>query len=179
MPVRQRVADLNYYLFEGILHPELFDIRRGRTCQREGFRVDLWMIEGGHVVLVGSPRGGVGEVVSPAREVLPWHRLLHTFALAQRTDDAFSCIGAFVYHTSFTREQLAADLFAQEHAALLAAGGEDRLVVDAQPDAPGALAPFTLVDLEVTQKHVAVQAVHAFPDERTFVKMQSLIEVRR
>lgn len=177
-PLSQRVADLNFYLFEGIVHPELFDIRKGRTYQRETFRADVWVIGGGHVVMVGNQRGGVTEVVSPTREVLPWHRLLHTVALGQRAEDTFSCLGAFVYHSSYVRERLPAEVFGGEHAAHLAGGGAGRMLVEFLPAVPGARVPFVLVDVEVTQRHVSVQAVHAFPREHTLVKTQSLIETR-
>jgi len=178
MPLRQRVADLNFYLFEGVVHPELFDIREVCTYERNAFRADVWLVGGGHVVVVGGGPGGVTEVVSPTREVLPWHRLLHTFALGQRTEDTYSCLSAFVYHTSFLRERLPEAVFADEHAAHLTDAGSGRMLVRFPPAVPGGLPPFARVDVEATQRHVSIQAVHAFPGEHTLVKTQSLIELR-
>ena len=178
MPLRQRVADLNFYLFEGVVHPELFGIQRQRTFERDAYRADVWLIGLGHVVVVGGARGAVAEVVSPTREVLPWHRLLHTFAAGQRTEEDYSCTGPFIYHSSFLRERLPAKVFAEEHAAYLAGAGEEGLLVQFPAPEPGRLPPFALVEVEATQRHFAVQAVHAFPEERTLVKTQSLIELR-
>jgi hypothetical protein len=178
MHLREKVADLNFYLFEGVIHPELFDIREVRTFTRNEFRADVWLIGSGHVVVMSTARGGITEVVSPTREVLPWHRLLHTFCLGQRVEDRFSCLGAFAYHVSYSRERLPAKVFAAEHAVHLDETAPDRLVVRFPPTRPNALVPFAAIDVEATQRHVSVHAVHAFPNERTLVKMQSLIEMR-
>jgi len=178
MDVRQRVADLNFYLFEGIVHPELFAIHHGRSFQREDFRADVWLVDSGHVVSVGNPRGGITEIVCPSREDLPWHRLLHTVPIGRRREDTFSCLGAFVYHTSYSREALPKSLFEAEYAAYLSRGGADRLVVQFETGADQDLDPFVLLEVEAVNRHLSVQAVHAFPDERTLVKVQSLIEMR-
>ena len=178
MTPQQHVTDLNFYLFDGILHPELFEIREARVYEREGYRAGVWLIEGGHVVLVGNRGGGVTEVVSPKLEALPWHRLLHTFSLGQRNEDTFHCLGRFVYQTSYSREQLPQEVFAHEHAGHLAAAEPGQLLVQYEPPTPEALRPFVLVHTETIQKRFAVQVVHAFPDECTLVKMQSLIEPR-
>ncbi len=179
MTPQQHVADLNFYLFDGILHPELFVIREARVYEQEGYRAGVWLIDGGHVVLVGNRGGGVTEVVSPKLEALPWHRLLHTFSLVQRNEDTFSCLGKFVYETTFTREQLPAEAFALQHAGHLAAAAPQELLVQYDPPVPEALRPFVLVHVETVQKRFAVEVVHAFPDERTLIKMKSHIEPRK
>jgi hypothetical protein len=179
MQPQQHVTDLNFYLFDGILHPELFEIREARVFEQEEFRAGVWLVKGGHVVLVGSRAGGVTEVVSPKLETLPWHRLLHTFALGQRTEDTFRCLGKFMYHTAYSREQLPADVFANEHAGYLANAAPEHLLLQYEPTTPDTLSPFALVHVEAVERRFSVQVVHAFPDEHTLVKTQSLIEPRK
>ena len=48
-----------------------------------------------------------------------------------------------------------------------------------EPASPDGLSPFALVHVEAVQRQFSVQVVHAFPDECTLIKTNSLIEPRK
>jgi len=172
------VADLEFSLYARPLHPELFRIFAKRTIrlQDDGPEVVLWLVGGGHVAAVHHRGGSLTEAAGIPFDSRPAPcGLLNTIPFRGERTQEFQRVGGLKYCMSLQVEQLSPPHYRRVHDELLRCGPDALFhsFEDLTPDRP---APFSYIDYEFRRRELLIQAFHAFPDEYTIVKTQSVFE---
>lgn len=171
-------VDLNLYVFDRPLHPELFPHYAAYRVSQGRYHADVSIIGLGHLVTVSTSEGCLTELLSRPSESLPSRGILTRFRLKGERDHERTTPDNWVYLVSTQVEQMDEALYKSVHFDLLRhAEKRGRLVTYENTGVDSELTPFTYVDHEARDSEFHVHAFHAFPHERTLVKTQSIIEV--
>jgi hypothetical protein len=171
--LRPRVAELSFHLYNRPLHPELFDSLCVRQVSRPDCTVLLRLTPSGYVLTLRDCLGCLSEVIADRTQPLPSKSRLRRHRLHGEHHEHYP---DHRYQMSSQVEVLPAEVFAHEHATLLTDGPKRGLLHRFGTNARLALAPLSLVVVEVNSRYVQVSTFHTFPDELTLVKTQSLID---
>jgi hypothetical protein len=176
--LRPRVAELVFHLYDRPLHPELFDVLTVRRVKRPGFNLTVRITRTGHVISWDSKAGHLTEVTATADTPLPSYRSLVAHKMRGEHCDTLAWAPGLNYQTSFQVETLADEVYAHVHDEILRDGLKRGLLHNFRPNNRLALSPLGYVTTEAWAGNLVVSTFHTFPDERTVVKTQSLIERR-
>lgn len=172
------VAELEFSLYSRPLHPELFRVFAEKRLSVEGLTVRLCLIGGGHLAEVVHGHGVLTEAAAARGECPPKAGLLHTIPFrGERTQD-FTWRNGVRYCMALQVEQLSPPHYHKVHRELLDCG-EHALFHGFEEPHPGRPGAFSYIDFELRRGEVLIQAFHAFPEELTIVRTQSLLEVPR
>jgi hypothetical protein len=173
--VRPRPATVTFRLYDRPLHPELFAAVAERSVARAGYRLAVRLTPAGHALAWTDGTAHLEEVLYEAGSDLPTAgaRLSHDFATNRR---ARCAVGGVRYQIETQTETLSAEAFAHLHAELLLDGTRKGLVFHCATGNRIGLSPLGCVIAEELPGAVSAVAFHTFPDERTVLKTQSLIE---
>lgn len=175
---RQTVDSLNLLVYNRPLHPELFDIYHRHVIDEPAFDADIWITGCSH--LVGFHAGGqtICEVMVENDDLMPERGLVASFRCRGERQHEYKPSEGMQYLMTFQVEQMSEKLFAQTHGDLLKAGEKRGVLVPfPQWQMTSEHIPFCYLDYHVKPKSLHVFAYHAFPDERTVVKTQSIFEL--
>lgn len=173
LSVRPKIAELAFHVFSRTLHPELVDVLRSRSVERDSFQAKIDITNCGHVITFTSARGTICEVASSARQPLPTRRcLIHQPLRGSRTERA-SGQGGVHYKTHFQLETVDPDVFWMVGRQL---GKQPTEGLMHTFDSSGrmALGALSYVNVETRLRSMMVQAIHTFPDDCAIVKIESL-----
>jgi hypothetical protein len=175
---QQRVADLKFVLYRRPLHPELFRIHQSRHLERPAYQADVWVMGLSHVVTVQSNGRCVTEATSDDVEVLPQNGLVTSFQFRGERDHLETFDDGMRYILSTQVERMNQNLFHASHRDLVRYASTRGMLItfDDWTDRDD-LVPFTFIDFEARDRELHVQAFHAFPEDYTLVKTQSIFEV--
>lgn len=177
--LRPRVAELVFHLYNRPLHPELFDVVATRTVQRHGYMLTVRITRTGHVISWDSVRGHLTEVTATSDTPLPSYRALASHKMRGEHNDTLAWAPELNYQSSFQVEMLPDEIFAHVHDEILRDGLKRGMLHNFQPNNRLALAPLGYITTEAWAGNLVVSSFHTFPEERTVVKTQSLIERRQ
>lgn len=174
---QQTVGSLWYYLFDHPLHPELFDICRREAMERRHYSARLWVTGCRHVISFTVGDQTVTEVLADADAELPDRGRLASLALRGEKDHEVT-VGNVRYMMNFQLELMSDRVYGNTHDELARTGKTRGLFADFPTWAQGPpLVPFSFLDYEAKAKHLHVFAYHAFPEDLTLVKIQSIFEI--
>ena len=174
---KQGVENLYFYLFERALHPELFHIDRVHRIEQRRYTAEIWIIGLAHAVTLTYNNQCFTELVAAESELLPKGGLVSSFRFRGERDHSQKFGESVHYMMSSQVERMTANLFPSSHRDLVAHSQKRGLFVSF-PDSPGdVLAPFTYLDYEARDQEFHVHAYHAFSDELTRLKTQSIFEI--
>src|SRR5881409_37698 len=60
---QRRSGGLNLLLYQKTLHPELFKILASERVVRRAYEADIWLVEGGHVIMFTAGKHTLTEVI--------------------------------------------------------------------------------------------------------------------
>lgn len=80
---------LRFYLYRRSLHPELFDIYDQREIWRDDFRVQLWVVDVGHVITFQTHNKTLTEAILPQGQELPVQRRIARFSFSHNPQKLF------------------------------------------------------------------------------------------
>src|SRR5258708_33100286 len=63
---QRRSGGLTLLLYQRTLHPELFTILGSEQVSRRAYDADVWLVEGGHVIMFTSGKATLTEVINSA-----------------------------------------------------------------------------------------------------------------
>jgi hypothetical protein len=179
MPLRQkqRVSELHFFLYDRPLHPELFDIYHDHRIVKDGYEAQVWVTGISH--LVGFYRGEAAmvELLAESTAELPARGKLVSLPVRGEKEREINHVGGLRYIMSFQVEKMSARLYAKAHDELAGQAAQRGLFVPFPEWAANALSPFTYIDYEAKLRELHVFAYHAFPDELTLIKTQSIFEL--
>ena len=176
--LRPRVADLVFHLYDRPLHPELFEVLACRTVEKRDFTLTACITRTGHVISWDGAAGHLTEVTAAADAPLPDYRARIRHIMRGEKNAVLDATPNLRYQTSFQVETLPEEVFFHIHEEIQRDGLKRGLMHNFRPNHCLALSPLGLVTTEAWEGNLVVSTFHTFPDERTVLKTQSLIECR-
>lgn len=174
---KQRVEELQFCLYQRAIHPELFHIHHVKRIERARYHAEIWVVGLAHVVTVQCGDQILTELITEDTEILPKSGLATSFRFRGERDHAQSFNEGFKYILSTQVERMTAQLFPATHRDYVHYAQNRELFVLFNDWAHDGLAPFTFIDYDARDHEFHVHAFHAFPEELTLLKTQSIFEV--
>ncbi len=174
---KQRIDDLHFYLYQRALHPELFHIHQVQHVEQRRYHAELWIIGLAHVVTVQFGKSFLAELISDENEVLPKMGLVTSFRFRGERDHSQSFPDGLRYMLSSQVEKMSANLFPSSHRDLVRHAQKRGMFAAFKEWESDGLAPFTFIDYEAREREFHVHAYHAFPEDMTLLKTQSIFEL--
>ncbi len=174
---QQHVSDSFFYLYRRTLHPELFCIHKSEQIRRARYQAEIWVMGLAHIVSFQAGSGFLTELVCDESDLLPANGLATSFRLRGERDHNEAMTDGIKYMMSSQVERMSQNLFEVTHRDFVAQAKRRGVFVSFADWANDGLAPFTTIEYEARDKELHVYTYHAFPDELTLLKTQSIFEV--
>lgn len=175
---QQQVSSLRFYLYDRQVHPELFDIYDDRRIVKSDYEAHVWVTGCTHAI--GFYRDGLSlvEITADIDACLPTRGLLVEMPFRGERDHRCNMVDGITYMMSLQAETMSPKVYGKMHHDLARQGAERGLFVPfpmwmTHPP----LTPFTFIDYEAKARQLHVFAFHAFPDDLTILKTQSIFEL--
>ena len=174
----QRVASLRYFLYDRPLHPELFEIHSDHQVCRRAYEAQIWVTGCTHVIGFFRDDSAVVELTADDRTDLPKAGVIRQMPFRGEKAHHHRRTGGVNYMMNFQVEQMSPMVYHKTHHDLAKIGAKRGLFVPFPTwmNRPP-LTPFTFIDYEAGTSGLHVFAFHAFPDDLTIVKTQSIFEL--
>lgn len=172
-----QAADLHLFVFDRALHPELFQRFANFRVEQARYHADIWIIGLSHVVTVTSGQRCLTELLARESDILPTRGVLSRFRLKGERDHERKTADGWSYLVSTQVETMDEALYKSVHNDLLRHSEKRGWFQAYDAWSEGELTPFTYIDHEARDREFHIYAFHAFPQERTLVKTQSIIEL--
>lgn len=176
-PSALQTLDLHLFVFDRGLHPELFRHYSDHRVRQGQYTADIWIVGLGHVVTVTDGTNVLTELLARENDTLPTRGVLSRFRLKGERDHERKLSNGWNYMVSTQVETMDEALYKSVHHDLLRHTEKRGWFHAYTAWAENELAPFTYVDHEARDREFHVYAFHAYPQERTLVKTQSIIEM--
>lgn len=175
----QLAADLNLILFDRPLHPELFRHYADFHVSQSRYHADIWVTGLSHVVTVSAGQRSLTELIGGDHDVLPTRGVVTRFRMKGERDLERTVNDSWQYTVSTQVENMEEPLYKSVHFDLWRYANKREGFCAYEQWAEVDMAPFSLIDTEARDGEFHVHAFHAFPQERTVVKTQSIFEIPR
>ncbi len=169
------ISELSFSLYQRSLHPELFNIYAKRQLKTEKYEAEIWATGCSHVVTVHSRGMCLTELISRPGQPLPKRGLVERFQFRGQKTHKSTLSRGLSYMTDFQVEKMSANLYRQSHMDLERFARNRGLFVKYPEMASGGLEPFSYIDFEARKNELHLHTFHAYPDQITIIKTQSLI----
>ncbi len=175
----QKVASLRFFLYDRPLHPELFEIYHDRHVVTDHYEAQLWVTGCTHVIGFYYGRQSLVEVMADVNCQLPRRGI--QLELPFRGEKAHETLRQWPIHymMNFQVESMTPMVYSRTHHELARLGARRGLFVPFPTWRSHSLTPFTFIDYETKPDQLHVFAFHAFPEDLTMVRTQSLFELKR
>lgn len=170
------IHELTFTLFQRPLHPELFTIYARRHLKTDRYEMMLWATGCSHVVSVCSSDVCLTELISQPGQLLPRRGLIERFQFRGQRSHKCTLSRGLSYMTDFQVEKMSPNLYRQSHLDLQRFARNRGLFVTFPKINSEGLEPFTYIDFEARREELHVHAFHAYPDQVTIIKTQSLFD---
>ena len=174
---KQNVSSLRFFLYDRPLHPELFEIYHDHQILKNGYEAQVWVTGCAHVIGFFREHCSLVEVVADADSVLPQRGKLLQLPFRGEKNHQHERAEEINYMVSFQVEPMSPAVYSRTHHELARLGAQRGLFVPFPLWMAHSLTPFTYIDYEAKPNSLHVFAFHAFPDELTMVKTQSIFEL--
>jgi hypothetical protein len=187
---KQKASSLRFRLYNRPLHPELFDIYHDHRIVQKDYDAQVWVTGCTHLIGFYHQGRSLVELTAAADSELPQRGLLLDSPFRGERDHECNGQDGIKYMVNFQLELMSPMAYARTHHELARLGARRGLFVpfpawtSRSPVVPagigcggGPLTPFTYIDYEARADQLHVFAFHAFPEERTIVKTQSIFEL--
>lgn len=176
---KTRVDDLHFCLYQRALHPELFHIQRVKRVEQARYSAEIWIVGLTHLVTVQVGDQILTELIAEDTELLPKAGLATSFRFRGERDHAQSFNNDLKYILSTQVERMTPQLFPATHRDYVHYAQNRGMFETFDDLSVDGMAPFTFVDFDARDHEFHVHAFHAYPDELTLLKTQSIFEIGR
>ena len=170
------ISELTFTLYQRPLHPELFNIYARRNLKTSDYEVVIWLTGCCHVVSVFINDLCLTELINTPDQILPRRGLVERFQFPGGKNHKCTIARGLNYMTDFQVEKMSPNLYRQCHRDLEKFARNRGLFVKVPQLAVGGLEPFSYVDFEARRKELHVHTFHAYPDQISIIKTQSLFD---
>lgn len=174
---KQRVEELQLSLYQRAIHPELFNIYCVKRIQQARYSAEIWIVGLAHVITVQFGDQVLTELITEDTELLPKSGLATSFRFRGERDHAQSFDDGLKYILSTQVERMTPQLFPATHRDYVHYAQNRGLFVSYEDWSHDGLAPFSFIDFDARDHEFHIHAYHAFPEELTLLKTQSIFEV--
>lgn len=174
---KQRVEELHFCLYQRAIHPELFRVDRVKRIQQERYHAEIWVVGLTHVVTVQCGDQVLTELIAEDTELLPKAGLATSFRFRGERDHAQSFGDDMKYILSTQVERMTPQLFPATHRDYVHYARNRGIFMQFDEWMHEGLAPFTFIDSDARDHEFHVHAFHAYPEELTLLKTQSIFEI--
>ena len=172
-----QAVDLHLFAFDRSLHPELFRHHADYRVQQVRYTADIWVIGLSHVLTVSAGQRSITELLARDSDVIPTRGVMSRFRLKGERDHERRAPDGWGYMVSTQVETMDEALYKSVHYDLLRHTTRRGWFCSYDAWADGDLVPFTYIDHEARDSEFHMHAFHAYPQERTLIKTQSIIEL--
>jgi hypothetical protein len=169
------IRDLAFSLYQRPLHPELFNIYARRDIKTENYEASIWATGCAHVVTVHTKGYSLTELISMPGQPLPKRGLVERFQFRGQKKHKCMLSRNLSYMTDFQVEKMSENLYQQSHADLERFARNRGMFVRFPNMTSGPLEPFSYIDFEARKSELHLHTFHAYPEQVTIIKTQSLI----
>ena len=173
------INELAFSLYQRPLHPELFNIYAKRSIKTDLYETLIWATGGSHVVTVFVGDVCLTELISFPEQQLPKRGLVERFQFRGQRTHKCTLNRGLSYMTDFQVEKMSANLYRQSHYDLERFARNRGMFVSFPDLAVGGIEPFSYIDFEARRDELHVHAFHAYPDQLTIIKTQSLFDLHQ
>jgi len=176
---KQQVSSLRFYLYDRPLHPELFDIYHDHHVVTDRYDAQIWVTGCTHVIAFYSDGRWLVEAVADTECELPRHGI--QLELPFRGEKTHETVQQWPIHymMNFQVESMSPMAYSRTHHELARQGARRGLFVPFPTWRARSLTPFSFIDYEVKPDQLHVFAFHAFPQDLTMVRTQSIFELKK
>jgi len=174
---KQTIGTLRYYLFDRPLHPELFDIHHDHHVVKPAYEAQIWVTGCAHVTGFFREKQSLVEVVADEGGELPAGGRLLELPFRGERDHERKRSGGIHYMMNFQVETMSPAVYSRTHHELARMGTQRGLFVPFPMWTTRGLTPFTYIDYSAKPNELHVFAFHAFPEDLTIIKTQSIFEL--
>jgi hypothetical protein len=174
---KQSVSSLRFYLYDRPIHPELFDIYHDHHIIKNGYESQIWVTGCTHVIGFFRDRAALLQVTADADNILPQRGQLLEMPFRGERDHECKRAEGINYMMSFQVETMSAAVYSKTHHDLARLGAQRGLFVPFPMWMTRSLTPFSYIDYEAKPNELHVFTFHAFPEDLTIVKTQSIFEL--
>lgn len=171
------VSELNFSLFQRPLHPELFSVYARRQIKTERYETTIWATGGSHVVSLYTGDVCLTELISAPGQPLPKRGLIERFQFRGQRSHKCTLSRGLSYMTDFQVEKMSPNLYRQSHHDLERFAKNRGIFLTFAEDAVGGLEPFSYIDFEARRDELHIHTFHAYPEQVTIIKTQSLFDL--
>jgi hypothetical protein len=174
---QRRTGGLTLLLYQKALHPELFKILATEQVSRRAYEADIWLVEGGHVIMFTAGKNTLTEVIVTKDLALTDRGLLQSIPCRGEKYHEMTAGGNIRYMISTQEEQLTQTLYdATKHETASYAAKRELMTAEthATNDSGGTL---SVLDIERRSHELLVQSFHLFDETQMVIKTQAIIEV--
>ncbi|MBK9128399.1 MAG: DUF2617 family protein [Phycisphaerales bacterium] len=172
-----QAVDLHLFAFERSLHPELFRHFADFHVEQTRYHADVWIIGLSHVVTVTTGNRSFTELLAKDSDIIPSRGIVSRFRLKGERDHERRTPDGWGYMTSTQVETMDDALYKSVHFDLLRHAERRGWFHLYENLADGEMTPFSYIEHEARDSEFHVHAFHAYPQERTIVKTQTIIEL--
>ncbi len=174
--IRPPVSAVALHLFRRPLHPELYETLATHQVRRDDYTLTVRITPAGHVITWNTPDLHLTELIAARGEMLPGRGRVWRHRFLGEQTDAFRASPVISYQMSAQAETLSPQLFPKVHDELIADGRKRGLLHLLAPHHRFALSPLGFVTADARAGCLVINTFHTFPDDRTLLKTQTLIE---
>ena len=174
--IKVAVEELTFSLFQRPLHPELFQIYAKRELKTDKYEALIWVTGCTHVISVFADNICLSEVISTPGQMLPQRGLIERFQFRGPRSHKCTLSRGLSYMTDFQIEKMSPNLYRQSHTDLERFARNRGVFVKFPDQAVGGLEPFSYIDFEARKGELHIHTFHAYPDQITIIKTQSLFD---
>jgi len=178
-PIDISIRELTFYLFRRPLHPELFTLYSSRQFVQGEYEVHIWITGCSHLVSVFSGKHCMTELICPPAQMLPTRGLVEQFPFRGEKTHRCEWSNGLRYMTSFQVEVMSQNLYEHTHQDLCNMKKRQGIFVSYPQWDRGDLITFSYVDYEAQKTEFRIHTYHAFPEQQTILKTQSLFDLRK
>lgn len=174
---KQSLATLRFFLFDRPLHPELFEIHDDQVFTTPSYEAHIWVVGCAHVVSFYRQNQSLVEVLAADGAPLPQRGRIMDMPFRGERDHSRKIAGGINYMMNFQAETMTPDVYSRTHHELARSAKRNGLFVPFPAWMSRSLTPFTCISCDARPNELHILAFHAFPDELTIVKTQSIFEL--
>ena len=176
---QRRSGGLTLLLYQRTLHPELFKILANEQVSRRAYEADIWLVEGGHVIMFTAGKNTLTEVIVTNNEPLTDRGLMQSIPCRGEKYHETTAGNNIRYMISTQEEQLTQTLYDATKDEISRYAAKRELMTAETPGTPESGATLSVLDIERRSHELLVQSFHLFDETQMVIKTQAIIEVIR
>jgi hypothetical protein len=174
---QRRSNGLTLLLYQRTLHPELFKILASEQVSRRAYEADVWLVEGGHVIMFTADKNTLTEVILTKNEPMTDRGLLQTIPCRGERYHEMQAGANIRYMISTQEEQMTQTLYEATKHEISTYAAKRELMTAATPPIGDAAGSLSVLDIERRSHELLVQSFHLFDENQMVIKTQAIIEV--